>query len=82
MKTNEVKASEKLVIKSEGTQSLACGFTKVKVFPKYYANILHISGLTGKTIQETVNILLEYAIRNCIVEIDDINKVDFSALIQ
>lgn len=58
------------IIKSNPHRELACGYTKVKVMPDNYSQIILIAGMTGKAIQDLANELLSYAIANAIIEID------------
>lgn len=70
-KTNEC------VIKCNPHRELACGYTKVKVMPENYSRIVLIAGMTGKSIQDLANELLNYAIDYVVIDVDG-NKINFS----
>ena len=70
-KTNEC------VIKCNPHRELACGYTKVKIMPEYYSRIVLIAGMTGKSIQDLTNELLNYAIDYVVIDVDG-NKINFS----
>ena len=42
--------------------NLAAGYTRVKITPSVYPNVIMIAGMTGRTLQDVVNELLTYAI--------------------
>lgn len=49
----------------------------VKIMPENYSRIVSIAGMTGKSIQDLTNELLNYAIDYVVIDIDD-NKINFS----
>lgn len=70
--------NDSCVIKCEPHRELACGYTRVKIMPNNYSKIILISGMTGKTIQDVTNELLEYAASKVSVQIDEDNIVNLS----
>lgn len=67
--------TNKCVIKCEGTPGLAAGYTRVRVTPKVYPRLVLLTGVTNKTMQDTVEELLDYALKNV-----EIKKADGSIL--
>lgn len=61
----------KCVIRCSSNVSLSCGYTKVKVFPDDYRKIATIASCTGRTIQDVVEKLLDFALNNCVIEDDN-----------
>lgn len=68
----------KLVFDISSANSLSCGYTRVRIMPRNYNKIVSIASITGKTIQDTVDILVEYALNNCEVKLSDGKTIDFS----
>lgn len=62
---------EKCIIKCEPRRELACGYTKVKIMPNNYSKIILVAGITSKSIQDLTNELLEYAINNASIQVDE-----------
>lgn len=56
--------NDNCVIKCNPHRELATGYTRVRVMPENYSKIILIVGMTGKTIQDVVDELLTYAIKN------------------
>lgn len=71
--------NDNCVIQCNPHRELACGYTKVKIMPNNYSKIILIAGMTGKSIQEVTNELLEYAISKTVVQSDD-NFISISDL--
>lgn len=78
MSTKKVE-DDSCVIQCNPHRELACGYTKVKIMPNNYSKIILIAGMTGKSIQEVTNELLEYAISKTVVQSDD-NFISISDL--
>ncbi len=57
-----MKDNNACVIECNPQLQLAGGYTRVKVMPKNYADLVTIAGMTGKTLQDVVDELLTYAI--------------------
>lgn len=74
----DTENNEKCIIKCEPRRELACGYTKVKIMPNNYSKIILISGITGKSIQDLTNELLEYAISKASIQVDENNIVDIA----
>lgn len=53
----------KCVIHVEKHRS-SCGYTKVKLLPEVYQRLVTICNITGKTIQDTTDELLTFAMDN------------------
>ena len=58
----------KCVIKCVGTPGLAAGYTRVRVTPKVYSRLALFTSVTNKTMQDTVEELLDYALKNVQIE--------------
>lgn len=60
--TESINTDERFVIQCEPRRELSCGYTKVKIMPNNYSKIVLIAGMTGKSIQDISNDLIEYAL--------------------
>ena len=91
-KTTAKTNTNECVIKCNPHRELACGYTKVKIMPENYSRIVLIAchtcnqnysrivliaGMTGKSIQDLTNELLNYAIDYVVIDVDG-NKINFS----
>lgn len=76
-KTAAKANTNECVIKCNPHRELACGYTKVKIMPESYSRIVLIAGMTGKSIQDLTNELLNYAIDYVVIDVDG-NKISFS----
>lgn len=75
---NAISNNDNCIIRCEPHRELACGYTKVKIMPNNYSKIILIAGMTGKSIQDITNELLEYATNKASVQIDEDNIVNLS----
>lgn len=67
-KRTATNSEDGFIIRCEPHRELACGYTKIKVMPDNYSKILLIASMTGKTIQDVANELLEFAISKTSVQ--------------
>lgn len=67
-KRTATNSEDGFVIQCEPPKELACGYTKVRIMPNNYSKILLIVGMTGKSIQDVTNELLEFAISKTSVQ--------------
>ena len=67
-KRTSVNGEDRFVIQCEPHRELACGYTKVKIMPNNYSKIILIAGVTGKSIQDITNELLEFAVSKVSVQ--------------
>ncbi len=70
MATRTTAKTNECIIKSNPHRELACGYTKVKIMPDNYSQIILIAGMTGKSIQDLTNELLNYAVANVTIDVD------------
>ena len=70
--------AEKCVIKRVGSPGLAAGYTRVRVTPKVYSRLVLLTSVTNKTMQDTVEELLDYALNNVRVEQEDGSVLDLN----
>lgn len=66
----------KCIIKVERYKASA-GYTKVILLPEIYQRVVNLSRITGKTIQDTVEILMNFAIDNVEIYSND-KKIDIN----
>jgi len=66
------------VIQCNTGTNLTLGYTKVKVHPNNYSDVVMIAGVTGKTIQDVVDELLSFAIRNTRIMKQDGSLIDIN----
>jgi hypothetical protein len=71
MEGRSVLMADKCVMKCIGAPGLAAGYTKVRVKPKVYSRLVLLTSVTNKTMQDTVEELLDYALNHVSVEQED-----------
>nr|DAJ63510.1 MAG TPA: CopG-like protein [Caudoviricetes sp.] len=73
-------ATPKCVFQRKPNASLACGYTRVRVMPDNYSKIITVTGITGRTIQDVVNELIEFALQNVEIQVDNNTRIPLSKL--
>ena len=68
--------ADKCVIKCVGAPGLAAGYTRVRVTPKVYSRLVLLTSVTNKTMQDTVEELLDYALNNVRIEKADGSPIE------
>lgn len=68
------------IIKCKPCKEVACSYTKVKITPDIHSNIILISGVTGKSIQDITNELLEFAISRTSIQSNDNTLISISEI--
>lgn len=66
-----MKDPEICVIQCKPKKSRDCGFTKVIISPGKHMKLVFASSITGKTIQDIADELLEFALSRAKIEMDD-----------
>ena len=66
------------IIQCEPKIRLAAGYTRVRVLPENHAKLVILSGVTGKTIQDIVDELLAFALKNVKIEQNDGTIIDLN----
>ena len=66
------------IIQCEQRMRLAAGYTRVRVLPENHAKLVILSGVTGKSIQDVVDELLAFALKNVKIEQNDGTIIDLN----
>lgn len=66
------------IIQCESKIRLAAGYTRVRVLPENHAKLVILSGVTGKSIQDVVDELLAFALKNVKIEQNDGTIIDLN----
>ncbi|WP_418521221.1 hypothetical protein [Ruminococcus champanellensis] len=53
----------------------------MKVIPDNYSKIITVTGITGRTIQDVANELIEFALQNVEIQVDNNTRIPLSKLI-
>ena len=65
-----MKEKETCIIQCKSKKSRDCGFTKVIISPDKHMKLVFASSITGKTIQDIADELLEFALSRAKIEMD------------
>lgn len=65
-----MKPAENCIIRCKPKKSRECGFTKVIISPDKHMKLVFASSITGKTIQDITDELLEFALTRARIEMD------------
>ena len=75
-------ALRKCVFQCKTKNTLACGYTRVRIMPDNYSKIITVTSMTGKTIQDVVDELIEFALQNVELQVDSNTRIQLNKLLE